>query len=225
MDEETLERVFEPFFTTKELGRGTGLGLATVYGVVDQSGGTIEVESELGGGTVFRVFLPTVDKELDEPAPAPARPESSVGTETVVVAEDDEMVRALVRVTLEASGYEVLEAASGEAALRLCEAHPGPVHVLVTDMVMPGMGGRALADRLQASRPGLRVLFVSGYAESEVIEHGEPGPETAFVQKPFTPEELALQVRALIDRPAPMGERFAAIRRMIGRSEEAEETG
>ena len=129
-----------------------------------------------------------------------------------VVAEDDDMVRALVCVTLEGSGYEVLEAASGEAALRLCEEHAGPVHVLVTDMVMPGMGGRVLADRLQASRPGLRVLYVSGYAESEVIEHGDPAPETAFVQKPFTPEELALQVRALLDRPAPAGGRVAARR-------------
>jgi CheY-like chemotaxis protein len=139
-----------------------------------------------------------------------------------VVAEDDDMVRALVRVTLENSGYEVLEASSGEAALRLCEEHPGTVDVLVTDMVMPGMGGRALADRLQASRPGLRVLYVSGYAESEVVDHGEQSPQAAFVQKPFTPEELALQVRALIDRPAPADGRArpAVIVRMIDRSDE-----
>jgi CheY-like chemotaxis protein len=118
-----------------------------------------------------------------------------------VVAEDDEMVRALVRVTLEDSGYRVLEAASGEAALALCDSFPGTIDVLVTDMVMPGMGGRALADRLTATRPELRVLYVSGYAETEVLDHGGHEPDAAFVQKPFTPEELALRIRALIDRP------------------------
>ena len=200
MDAETREHVFEPFFTTKELGRGTGLGLATVYGIVQQSGGSIEVESRPGRGTTFRIYLPAVDKAVAQPSFGPGSSESMAGTETVMVAEDDAMVRTLVRVILEESGYTVIEAASGDEALRLSESYDGPIDVLVTDMVMPGMGGRAVADRLLALRPELRVLYISGYSEDEVLEGGSDA-QASFVGKPFTPEELALKVRALIDRP------------------------
>ena len=200
MDDETRDRVFEPFFTTKELGRGTGLGLATVYGIVEQSGGSIDVESEPGRGTTFRVSLPTVDKTVEEPVRDALGPESTAGTETVVVAEDDDMVRALVCVTLQESGYTVLEAATGDAALELCERHGGRIDALVTDMVMPGIGGRALADRLTMLRPELRVLYVSGYAEAEVFDRDSADAGTSFLQKPFTPEELAARLRVLIDR-------------------------
>jgi signal transduction histidine kinase len=201
MDGETRDRVFEPFFTTKELGRGTGLGLATVYGIVEQSGGSIDVESEPGRGTTFRISLPTVDKAVEEPVRDARSLESTAGTETVVVAEDDDMVRTLVCVTLQESGYTVLEAATGDAALELCERHAGQIDALVTDMVMPGIGGRALADRLTTLRPELRVLFVSGYAQAEVLDRDSADTETSFLPKPFTPEELASRVRALIDRP------------------------
>jgi signal transduction histidine kinase len=200
MDAETRERVFEPFFTTKELGRGTGLGLATVYGIVEQSGGSIEVESRPGRGTTFRIYLPGVDKAVAQPSFGPGSSESTAGTETVMVAEDDAMVRALVRVILEESGYTVIEASSGDEALRLSQSYDGPIDVLVTDMVMPGMGGRAVAERLLALRHELRVLYISGYSEDEVLGGGSDA-EASFIGKPFTPEELALKVRALIDRP------------------------
>ena len=201
MDEDTRDRVFEPFFTTKELGRGTGLGLATVYGIVEQSGGSVDVESEPGGGRVFASrYRPSTRRSRSRYA-TPTAPESTAGTETVVVAEDDDMVRTLVCVTLQESGYTVLEAATGDAALELCERHAGQIDALVTDMVMPGIGGRALAERLTTLRPELRVLFVSGYAETEVFDRDSSDAETSFLQKPFTPEELASRVRALIDRP------------------------
>jgi two-component system, cell cycle sensor histidine kinase and response regulator CckA len=206
MDAETRERVFEPFFTTKELGRGTGLGLATVYGIVEQSGGSIDVESGPGRGTTFRIYLPGVDKDVAERSFERGSSQATAGTETVMVAEDDAMVRALVRVILEESGYTVLEAASGDDALRLSESYDGPIEVLLTDMVMPGLGGRAVADRLLALRPELRVLYISGYAEDEVLEGGSEAG-TSFIGKPFTPEELALKVRALIDRPRPLAQR------------------
>ena len=197
MDAATLGQIFEPFFTTKGPGKGTGLGLATVYGIVKQSGGHIWVYSEVGHGTSFKIYLPRVDGPAVAPAAAPGLPRR--GTETVLLAEDDDQVRALARETLEISGYTVLEAAHPEAAVTLAQQHGGALHLLLTDVVMPGMNGRALADRLLALRPGIKVLFMSGYPAAAVAPHGTLDPGTRLLQKPFTPGSLARKVREVLD--------------------------
>jgi signal transduction histidine kinase len=191
MDEQTRARMFEPFFTTKETGKGTGLGLATVYGIVKQAGGFIEVDSEPGRGTSVKVYLPRVDQAVASAA-APAAAEPRRGTETVLVVEDAASVRLVTRQVLERYGYAVLEAPNGDAALRLAARHHGPIHLLVTDVVMPGLSGRQLAGQLAPLRPEMKVLYVSGYA-------GDVEPGVAYLQKPFAPETLARRVRDLLD--------------------------
>ena len=204
MDEATQARIFEPFFTTKEKSKGTGLGLSTVYGIVKQSGGSIFVYSEPGKGTAFKIYLPRVEEVPGERGPAvekrpvPALPQ---GAETVLVAEDDETLRRLIYEILQSSGYAVLEAGRGEEALRLAGEHAGPIHLLITDMVMPGMGGREVAGRLAALRPGTRVLYVSGYTDDAVVRHGVLESGVAFLQKPFVPEALLRKVREVLDGP------------------------
>jgi len=201
MDRETQARIFEPFFTTKEKSKGTGLGLSTVYGIVKQSGGSIFVYSEPGKGTAFKIYLPRVEEVL-EPQRASAGPrELPKGTETVLVAEDDETIRRMIYEILQYAGYAVLEAGRGEEALRLAGEHAGPIHLLITDMVMPGMGGRDLARRLAALRPGVRVLYVSGYTDDAIVRHGVLESGLAFLQKPFKPEALLLKVRETLDAP------------------------
>jgi PAS domain S-box-containing protein len=198
MDEATRGRVFEPFFTTKPRGRGTGLGLSTVYGIIKQSGGYIWVSSEPGRTTTFEVYLPRI---AETPVRSPDRPlvDTPVdGTETILVVEDEAPVRALIRRILTDRGYTVLIAATGEEALTVA-AGAGQIALLVTDVVMPGMSGRDLADRLVARTPGLKVLFASGYTDDEIVRHGPLNPHTPFLPKPFTPEGLLRQIRAVLD--------------------------
>jgi PAS domain S-box-containing protein len=198
MDAETRRRIFEPFFTTKRPGQGTGLGLATVYGIVKQSGGHIEVYSELGQGTSFKIYLPRVDQEA-EAITAVTKTPPARGAETVLLVEDEDALRELARQVLEGHGYTVLEARSGVAALELAETHAGPIHLLVTDVVMPQMPGRELAEQLAVRLPALRVLFMSGYAEQAVLRHGVLGEGTAFIQKPFGPDSFLTKVREVLD--------------------------
>jgi two-component system, cell cycle sensor histidine kinase and response regulator CckA len=197
MDKETQSRIFEPFFTTKEKGKGTGLGLSTVYGIVKQSSGYVFAESEVGAGTTFHVYLPRVEESAEEESPAKSQPSEAGGCETVLLVEDEESVRELVRVTLASRGYNVLEAENGEAGLRMAESCKEPIDILITDVVMPGMGGRELAKTLLSLRPGISVLYLSGYTEDAVTQ-GVLGQGTAFLQKPFTLLNLAKKVREVL---------------------------
>ncbi len=200
MDEDTRKHIFEPFFTTKEPGKGTGLGLATVYGIVTQSGGHVAVATEVGRGTTFRIYLPRVE-EAPAAAPAPVAGGMPTGTETVLLVEDEEGVRLLARHVLAACGYTVLVAGEGREALRLCERHRAPIPLLVSDVVMPQMGGRQLAECLHGLHPEMKILYLSGYTDDAIVRHGVHEAEVAFLRKPFTPEALARKVRELLDQP------------------------
>ena len=204
MPPEVKRRLFEPFFTTKPKGRGTGLGLAVIFGVVKQAGGTIEVDSEPGQGTTFKIHLP----RSEEPAVKLARPNApSVvphGHETVLLVEDEASVRELATAILGRLGYRVLAAAHGAEALELAEQHPEPIHLLMTDVVMPGMNGRELSERLLARRPGTAVLFASGYTDDMIVHHGVLGEHLHFIPKPYTLQAVARKVRQVLDaQPTP----------------------
>ena len=199
MDEATQAHLFEPFFTTKEVGKGTGLGLATVYGIVKQSGGYIWVYSEPGRGTTVKVYLPRVPGAAEPPLPAPEPPALRGGHETVLLVEDAAPVRTLARRSLEACGYQVIDAADGPKALELSARHSGEIAVLVTDVVMPGMSGRELAERLAPTRPAMKVLYTSGYTDDAMVRQGVLNAGVAFLQKPFVPDSLARKVREVLD--------------------------
>jgi nitrogen-specific signal transduction histidine kinase len=199
MDEPTLARVFEPFFTTKGVGRGTGLGLAAVYGSVKQADGHIAVSSTVGVGTTFDIYLPSTPHAQGEGGIDSAGPRVPGSRETVLLVEDDAGVRSLTRHLLLAQGYTVLDAESGPAALELVARHPGSISLLVTDVVMPGMSGPQLARRLETLYPGSRVLYLSGYTEEEAVRHGIQEREAHFLSKPFTQEDFARTVRAALD--------------------------
>lgn len=200
MDAETQKHVFEPFFTTKAPGEGTGLGLATVYGIVKQSGGYIWVYSEPGRGTTFKIYLPRVEEQPGAEDAVPVTAATVGGHETVLVVEDNEALRETVREALQERGYAVLVAGDGEAAVAVAAGHAGPIHLLLSDVVMPRLGGPELARRVGELRPGIPVLFMSGYSDGAVSRHGVLGPDVSLLEKPFTGERLARAVRAALDR-------------------------
>jgi CheY-like chemotaxis protein len=200
MDKETQSRIFEPFYSTKEVGKGTGLGLSTVFGIVQQSAGTISVYSEPGCGTTFTIYFPQC-----EAAPAALQQEKTAplrgGAETILLVDDAAPLRELIQEILADCGYTVLDAGEAAEALRIAEKHKGPLPLMITDVIMPGLSGSVLAERLTAARPEMRVLFMSGYANPAVVEHGVLGPDCGFLDKPFTRDALVRKVRTLLDLP------------------------
>jgi signal transduction histidine kinase len=206
MTKEVQQRLFEPFYTTKGAGKGTGLGLATVHGIVKQLGGDVYVYSELGHGTTFKVYFPHLVTTPDVVVVAAEQREAPRGSETILLAEDDDALRSLAARVLGAFGYNVLVARTGGDALRIVAEHLGPIDLVATDVVMPEMSGSQLVEKVLRARPGIRVLFMSGYTDDEVMRRGVIDGQTAFLQKPFTPDMLAHKVRAVLDLPKVVGD-------------------
>jgi nitrogen-specific signal transduction histidine kinase/ActR/RegA family two-component response regulator len=204
MDSATQARLFEPFFTTKSAGRGTGLGLSTVFGIVKQSGGSVDVYSEVGRGTTVKVYLPRVDQPVVVEPEKKARP-AVRGAETILVVEDDEMVRTLVRETLEREGYKLLEAPGPLEARSVADTFRGPIQLMITDVVMPKVSGRELATQMNKARPDMKILYMSGYTDNAVLASGILQKEVAFLQKPFTPAALSEKVREVLENGKTRG--------------------
>jgi CheY-like chemotaxis protein len=200
MDAATRSHIFEPFFTTKAVGKGTGLGLATAYGIIKQSEGHISVSSEPGNGTTFLIYLPRTVSAGSGPVVV-EETATRRGTEVVLLSEDDANLRALTRDILQSDGYTILESRDTEDALRIAARPDTTIHLLLTDVVMPHMSGRALADAVKVVRPQVKVLYMSGYTDDTIVHHGVLDPGTAFLQKPFTPAALARKVRETLDQP------------------------
>jgi CheY-like chemotaxis protein len=200
MDEEVRKHIFEPFFTTKPVGTGTGLGLSTIYGAVTQSGGFIEVDTEPGKGTTFRIYIP----RTEEPAPRKQEIASSGelpgGTETVLLVEDEQILRSLCLSFLDQSGYKVFSASTGDEAIGIAKDHKGKIDLLLTDVVMPGMNGRELADRLVEFHPETKVLFTSGYTDDAIVRHGIMTDRMAFIGKPYSISSLAKKIREVLEK-------------------------
>jgi two-component system, cell cycle sensor histidine kinase and response regulator CckA len=199
IDEQTKKHIFDPFFTTKVSGKGTGLGLSMVYGIVKQSGGNIWVYSEPGKGTTFEIYLPRVVEPAENYKRAAIAAHLPKATETVLLVEDAEVVRNVGREILETGGYRVIDAANGRDALLTCEQSTEPIHLLLTDVVMPEMSGHELANQLVSLYPNMRVLYMSGYTEAEIVHHGVLNDGINFIEKPFTPDALALKVRQVLE--------------------------
>jgi CheY-like chemotaxis protein len=204
MDATTQTHIFEPFFTTKEVGKGTGLGLATVYGIVKQSEGTIWLYSEVGRGTSFKIYLPCAEASMTEVDVEADDRELMQGTETVLLVEDEDVVREMATEILRESGYRVLEAKHGPEAILLQRQHSGTIHLMLTDVVMPHMSGRQLAEQLTPLRRDMKVLYMSGYTDDAIVHHGVLEEGTAFIGKPFTPNALARKVREILDVAVPV---------------------
>ena len=200
MTPDVKRRIFEPFFTTKGAGKGTGLGLATVFGIVRQSGGQVSVYSEVDVGTSLQVYLPAIEQSGEAEPARESNEALRMGSETILVVEDEEAVRKIAKLALESHGYTVIEAGNGPAAIELVGRYPKQIHLVVSDVVMPGMSGRELSVELRKMRNDFRLLFISGYTDDAVVRHGIVKADEAFLQKPFSPSSLARKVREVLDR-------------------------